>query len=237
MKEIILAIDIGHNVPLDRGAVGIRKEDELNKLVGNALISKCNAAGIRVINCTPTTASSLRDSLSKRCVAANRSGATIFISIHHNSYPGGYGSEVLCIKSNLQNGLSAKVGQTILNELQKLGLRNRGIKDRRDLFVLNETSMAALIVECAFVDSSSDMNNYNAEKVAGAIFNGLATSLGLNVSESNNQGSVSKTHIVQAGETLWSISKKYGTTVDGLVELNSIRNKNLINVGQKLIIK
>lgn len=40
MKEIILAIDIGHNVPYDTGAVGIRKEDDLNRLVGNALISK-----------------------------------------------------------------------------------------------------------------------------------------------------------------------------------------------------
>ena len=38
MKEIILAIDIGHNVPYDTGAVGIRREDDLNRLVGNALI-------------------------------------------------------------------------------------------------------------------------------------------------------------------------------------------------------
>ena len=38
MKEIILAIDIGHNVPYDTGAVGIRKEDDLNRLVGNSLI-------------------------------------------------------------------------------------------------------------------------------------------------------------------------------------------------------
>ena len=37
MKEIILAIDIGHNVSYDIGAVGIRREDDLNRLVGNAL--------------------------------------------------------------------------------------------------------------------------------------------------------------------------------------------------------
>ena len=30
MKEIILAIDIGHNGSYDTGAVGIRKEDDLN---------------------------------------------------------------------------------------------------------------------------------------------------------------------------------------------------------------
>ena len=53
MKEIILAIDIGHNVPYYTGAVGIRRKDDLNMLVGNALISKLRGRGIKVVNCTP----------------------------------------------------------------------------------------------------------------------------------------------------------------------------------------
>lgn len=49
------------------------------------------------------------------------------------------------------------------------------------------------------------------------------------------KGNVSeKTHVVKKGETLSSISKKYGTTVDEIVKLNNIKNKNIINVGQKL---
>ena len=48
MKEIILAIDIGHNVPYNRGVVAIRKEDDLNRLVGNALISKLRGEGLRL---------------------------------------------------------------------------------------------------------------------------------------------------------------------------------------------
>ena len=32
--------------------------------------------------------------------------------------------------------------------------------------------------------------------------------------------------------TLSKIAKKYGTTVDTLVKLNGIKNKNLINIGQ-----
>lgn len=42
----------------------------------------------------------------------------------------------------------------------------------------------------------------------------------------------SKTHKVVKGETLSGIAKKYGTTVDTLVKLNGIKNKNLIYVGQ-----
>ena len=236
MKEIILAIDIGHNVPYDTGAVGIRREDDLNRLVGNALISKLRERGINVVNCTPNTAKSLNDSLYQRVITANNCGATLFVSIHHNACPGGYGAEVLCIKNNYQDGLSTKVGEAILKELASLGLRNRGVKDRRDLYVINNTSMPALIVECAFVDSSLDMANYNPENTAAAIYKGICTALAL----SENQKPITNDeeyYIVKYGDTLWAISKRFNTTVDNLVTLNNITNRNLINVGQKLRVK
>ena len=236
MKEIILAIDIGHNVSYDTGAVGIRKEDDLNRLVGNALISKLRERGIKVVNCTPNTAKSLNDSLYQRVITANNCGATLFVSIHHNACPGGYGAEVLCIKNNYQGGLSTKVGEAILNELSSLGLRNRGVKDRRDLYVVNNTSMPALIVECAFVDSSSDMKNYNPEKTAAAIYKGICTVLAIS---ENQKPSTDKEeyYIVKYGDTLWGISRRFNTTVDKLVALNNIANRNLIVVGQKLWVK
>ena len=236
MKEIILAIDIGHNVPYDGGAVGIGNENNLNKLVGNELISKLRGRGIKVVNCTPSTAKSLNDSLYQRVISANKSGATLFVSIHHNACPGGYGSEVLCIKGNNQGGLSTKVGEAILEELAALGLKNRGVKDRRNLYVINNTSMPALLVECAFVDSSSDMANYNPEKTAAAIYKGICTALAL---AEDQQPTIDNEeyYIVKYGDTLWGISRRFNTTVDKLVMLNNIANGNLINVWQKLRVK
>ena len=236
MKEIILAVDIGHNVPYDTGAVGIRREDDLNRLVGNSLISKLRERGIKVVNCTPNTAKSLNDSLYQRVNTANNSGATLFVSIHHNACPGGYGSEVLCIKDNYQDGLSTKVGEAILNELASIGLKNRGVKDRRDLYVINNTSMPALIVECAFVDSSLDMANYNPEKTAAAIYKGICTALALSENQKPSTND-EEYYIVKYGDTLWAISRRFNTTVDKLVALNNISNRNLINVGQKLRVK
>lgn len=236
MKEIILAIDIGHNVPYDSGAVGIRKEDDLNRLVGNALISKLKGRGIKVVNCTPSTAKSLIDSLYQRVITANNSGATLFVSIHHNACSGRYGSEVLCIKDNYQDELSIRVGEAILKELAALGLRNRGVKDRRDLYVINNTSMPALIVECAFVDSSLDMANYNPEKTATAIYKGICTALDLTENQNPSTGDT-EYYIVKYGDTLWGISRRFNTTVERLVALNNIANRNLINVGQKIRVK
>lgn len=45
-----------------------------------------------------------------------------------------------------------------------------------------------------------------------------------------------KTYIVVKNDTLSSIAKRYNTTVDALVKANGIPNKNLISVGQELII-
>lgn len=41
-------------------------------------------------------------------------------------------------------------------------------------------------------------------------------------------------HTVSAGETLFSISKRYGMSVEDLKQLNSIGAQNLITIGQKL---
>ena len=43
-------------------------------------------------------------------------------------------------------------------------------------------------------------------------------------------------HVVQRGETLFSIATRYGTTVDVIVQANNLANPQMIYVGQKLLI-
>jgi LysM repeat protein len=50
-------------------------------------------------------------------------------------------------------------------------------------------------------------------------------------SSSTGSGSI---HVVQRGEMLYSIARRYGTTVSALVQANGLRNANLIWVGQRL---
>ncbi|GAA0369085.1 hypothetical protein GCM10008932_20930 [Alkalibacterium iburiense] len=45
-----------------------------------------------------------------------------------------------------------------------------------------------------------------------------------------------QTYVVRAGDTLYSIARRYNTTVQRLVSLNSLSNPNLIRVGQRLTI-
>lgn len=44
-------------------------------------------------------------------------------------------------------------------------------------------------------------------------------------------------HVVKKGDTLYAIAKKYGTSVNSLVQLNGIANPNRIYVGQKIRVK
>ncbi|MBN1221201.1 MAG: LysM peptidoglycan-binding domain-containing protein [Anaerolineae bacterium] len=43
-------------------------------------------------------------------------------------------------------------------------------------------------------------------------------------------------YIIQPGDTLWRLAKRFNTTVDDLVRANNIQNPNLIIVGQRLLI-
>lgn len=42
---------------------------------------------------------------------------------------------------------------------------------------------------------------------------------------------------MKAGDNLSKIAAKYGTTVDALAEINAIQNRNLIRVGQVLMLQ
>ncbi|TVQ64841.1 MAG: hypothetical protein EA366_00620, partial [Spirulina sp. DLM2.Bin59] len=57
-------IDMGHNAPPDVGASSrYGSEDRLTREVGTQVINKLRALGHEAVNCTPTSATSIMDSL------------------------------------------------------------------------------------------------------------------------------------------------------------------------------
>ncbi len=51
-----------------------------------------------------------------------------------------------------------------------------------------------------------------------------------------NTAAAAKTHTVAAGDTLYSISRRYGLSVDQLRSLNGLEKGAVIHVGQKLVV-
>lgn len=165
-----IGIDCGHTLSgADYGAVGIKAESNLTREVGNRVIQKLQKLGHTVVNCTVDSASSVNSSLSQRVSKANNSNLDLFVSIHFNAFNGGaYGTEVYTYGANR---LSSAV--SVLNNIVSLGYTNRGIKDGSSLYVIRNTSAKSMLIECCFIDNTSDMNKFNAEKMADEIVKGL----------------------------------------------------------------
>ena len=53
--------------------------------------------------------------------------------------------------------------------------------------------------------------------------------------QENNTSSISTTHTVRSGDTLWGISQRYGVTVNQLMQWNNLSG-SLIVVGQRLVV-
>ncbi|MBW4556103.1 MAG: N-acetylmuramoyl-L-alanine amidase [Trichormus sp. ATA11-4-KO1] len=162
-------IDIGHNSPPDTGARGIKIEDVLTLDVGNRVMSKLRALGHEVIPCKPDRSSSVTNSLFQRINTANTNRVEVFVSIHFNAFNGqANGTEVFAASDT-----GRRIAQPVLNEIVRLGFFNRGVKSGSHLYVLRNTNMPAILVECCFIDSPRDMNIFESEATANAIVKGL----------------------------------------------------------------
>jgi len=175
-SALTVAVDIGHNSAYDGGKVGVNglTEDQCTKKVGTLVKAKLKAMGYNVVDCTPANATSLRNSLKQRTDKANASKADCFVSIHLNASPNGngFGTEVY-----YTNDEGKKLAASVQSQITALGFADRGIKYKNTYYVLKNTKMPSILVECAFVDSASDMKKFNPEKMANAICRGLDSQL------------------------------------------------------------
>ena len=134
-----------------------------------------------------------------------------------------------------------KLPNLILSNLQKEGQNIRKAYTRRlpsnpskDYYFIHRNTGVTepIIVEYGFLDSTKDdasqlKNNW--QNYAEAVVKSIAEYLNVpyNVSSSDN------VYIVKSGDTLWSIAKKYGISVNELKELNNL-NTNMLKVGMQL---
>ena len=251
-------IDVGHNCPpVDTGAVGIRKEDELNKEVGARVMEKLKTLNHEVVYCTPSYASSSGNSLYRRTNKANVEKVDFYVSIHFNA-GGGRGTEVFAISK-----AGKEVAKRVVDAIAALGYVNRGVKDGSWLYVLKNTKMPGILVEGGFVDSSEDMQRYNAEKIANAIVKGLTGSI-VNEKDLENVDVKSPTNVtllkiqsqlnilnfrdyngkkltedgLMGGKTTFAIKKFQevtGLKINGIADLDTIAA--LINILSKPVLK
>lgn len=175
-KKVLVLIDCGHCLTgKDIGASGLGyREENLTREVGNSLGKILDKAGVEYIYVHPNSASSVNESLRARVNKANQYGyAIVYVSIHFNSFSGGtaHGVEVLI---SGRGGNAEKYANAIQAKfVSEVGLYNRGVKVNNNLYVLRNTTMSSVLVECGFINNVGDMNKYNADKYAECIAEGI----------------------------------------------------------------
>jgi hypothetical protein len=163
------AIDLGHGVGPDRGAVGNIAEETIINSVGELIIEKLIQLGHEVIRLRPQNASSVNDSLYQRYNKADINNVDMCVSLHANA-GGGIGSEVFTYGAK-----EIPEARAVLNNLVSLGFRNRGIKDGSNLAMVKRPKSTAMLIEICFVDSSDSYlyNSIGEEVISTEIVEGL----------------------------------------------------------------
>lgn len=159
----------------DPGAVNEKtglRESDIAAAVGNA-------AAQYLINAGVAATVLQHDDLETICDTANASGVDLFISIHCNAAESAeaLGTETYCYPgSAVGSDLASTIQRQIVDSLHTV---DRGVKfavpGQNGLYVLNNTSMPAILVELAFISNDHDeqlLANYQDE-FARAIARGV----------------------------------------------------------------
>lgn len=178
-KTKIIAIDAGHgfNTAGKRSPDGER-EWSFNKQVVESVIKALGEYdGVKVLRTDDPTGK--RDvPLKERTDKANKAGADVFISVHHNANTGKWGSwsgtETFCYpKSKAGRALADAIHPAVV---KAYGLRDRGVKSA-NFHVLRETRMPAILIEGGFMDSTTDIKKLRDGAVLKRAGENIAESL------------------------------------------------------------
>ncbi|MFA6867559.1 MAG: N-acetylmuramoyl-L-alanine amidase [Clostridia bacterium] len=177
---MIISYDYGHGTGNDRGAEGYLNEEKVIRQYGPICVNELKRRGHTLINCTPNGNIDLIGSLSYRVDKSDASKAALHICFHVNAFKttsGAMGAEI-----EVASDTGAKYGQSVLNEICKLGFKNRGVK-RPQLYVTGHTNAVAILIEPFFCDSKADISLYNCNTLGAAIAKGIINIIGGNKEE------------------------------------------------------
>lgn len=228
---IRVLVDPGHGGSDPGACLGNRREKDDVLDFSKRLQAEINSYS--GVECYLTHSKDVEMSLADRASMQKFGNYNYFISIHRNSNAGepGIGVETFIWLNPIR--VEQQIAACFQTAAIGCGFRDRGVK-RADFYVLRETNCSAFLCELGFINNPRDNSLFDTQKqqLAERMANGFCGYLGL------KKPSATKVyHTVVRGDTLYALSKRYETSVDAIVTLNRIPDRNKINVGQKLRIK
>jgi len=223
-------IDPGHG-GTDPGAVGNGLQEknltlQIGTRVRDMLVNEYNNVSVLMSRTGDQTLS-----LTQRTNAANAWGADFLLSVHINA-GGGTGYEDFIYPGV---GTPTTTYQSLIHEeiMKLVNFRDRG-KKTANFHMLRESNMPALLTENGFIDNAEDAAKLKSasfiENIARGHVNGIVRSFGLTRKTS------AVYHTVVSGDTVYSLSQRYGSTVQQIRDWNNLDSNYTIVVGQVLLV-
>lgn len=174
-REIEIVIDPGHggNDPGTMSSNGVYEKD-INLEIAKKLYIELESRGYGV-KITRDDDSFLKSM--ERVHMANLENAKVFISLHCNAVEEDEsikGLQILYYPSESSRGLSEVVMESILDSSS---LKDKGRVERKDLIVLNQTTMPAIIIEMGFLSNREEARDLQRNSFQDKIVNGIANGL------------------------------------------------------------
>lgn len=152
------------------GAIGFLNESICTRQIGKHFVNELKKLGHTVYDCTIDKSENY---LSEAIKKANTYQVDYAITHHLNSHSNLEANGVEVVIYDLSDKVIHEVAKNICNEISKLGLKNRGVKENKSLYWLKHNKNKAMIIEYLFCSNKKDCGLYNPEKLAGACINGL----------------------------------------------------------------
>lgn len=235
IKKVV--IDAGHGGD-DPGTIanGITEKDYTLK-ISNYIHNRLDEMGVpNEMSRTSDVMLSASDR-PKKIQSFYGNGSDVLVVSNHINAGGGDGAEIIYALRN-----NDKFVKKLATEFENAGQNVRKYYQRRlpsnpakdYYYIMRDTpNNETVIVEYGFADTISDANliKNDWEKLAEAVTKAIVEYAGGKYVAPLG----SNYYTVKSGDSLWSISRKFGVTVNELKKVNNL-SSNLLSIGQNLII-
>ncbi len=237
-----IVVDAGHGGS-DPGAVsGNLKEKDFTLKAANYMYDRFKELGVPVTITRDTDRTLTRNERLNTMRNTFGQDSKVLVLSNHINAGNGEGAEVvypLRTSSTLPSMILDKIGEKgqIKRKVYQRVLPENPSKDY--YYIMRETpNTTALLIEYGFIDNPKDqrkLENNLLDYVEGVV-EAVSNYIGINyIPPTGNGGSQNNLYTVQPNDTLYSIARKYNTTVNELKNLNGITSNNL-SIGQTLIV-
>ncbi len=232
-----IVVDAGHG-GVDSGAVsGNLLEKDFNLEAANYMYNRFKELGVPV-TITRDTDKTLSRSERLNTMKSLGTDPNVIVLSNHINAGGGEGAEVVYPRRS-----SPTLAKSILDEIGARGQVKRKIyqrvlpeNPRKDYYyIMRETpNTTALLIEYGFIDNPKDQVKLknNLLNYAEGVVKAVSEYIGVPYSLPNSE-EVGDMYTVKAGDTLYSIARKFNTTVNELVNLNNL-NSTILSIGQQI---